>query len=60
MVTISKNFARAPWESDFEDELQDAWVETIHPAVEAIEASVRDNHSLLSLSGRCAGELAGR
>jgi hypothetical protein len=50
MVTISKNFASAPWESDFEDELHDVWVETVHPAVEAIEASVRDNRSLFSLT----------
>jgi hypothetical protein len=55
MVTISKNFASAPWEPGFEDELQDAWVETVHPAVEAIEASVRDNRSLLSLSAGLTG-----
>jgi hypothetical protein len=55
MVTISKNFASAAWESGFEDELQDAWVETVHPAIEAIEASVRDNHSLLSLSAGITG-----
>jgi hypothetical protein len=55
MVTISQNFTSAPWESDFEDELHDAWVETVHPAVEAIEASVRDNHSLLALASGFAG-----
>jgi hypothetical protein len=55
MVTISKTFASAPWESDFEDELQDAWVETVCPAVEAIEASVRDDHSLLSRSAGLIG-----
>lgn len=55
MVSISKNFPSAAWESDFEDELQDAWVETVHPAIEGIEASVRDNHSLLSLSAGLTG-----
>jgi hypothetical protein len=55
MVTISKSFSSAPWESAFEDELQDAWIEIICPAIEAIEASVRDNHSLLSLSAGLTG-----
>lgn len=55
MVTISKSFSSAPWESAFADELQDAWVETICPAVDAIEASVRDNRSLLSLSAGLTG-----
>jgi hypothetical protein len=55
MVTISKTFTSPPWESAFEDELHDAWVETVHPAVEAIEASVRDNRSLLTLAAGIAG-----
>jgi len=54
-VTMSKNFGSAPWESGFDDELQDAWVETVSPAIEAIEASVRDNRSLLSLSAGLVG-----
>jgi hypothetical protein len=55
MVTISKSFTSAPWESDFEDEVHDAWVDTVYPAVEAIEASVRDNRSLLSFSAGLTG-----
>jgi len=55
MVMISKTFTSPPWESAFEDELHDAWVETVHPAVQAIEASFRDNHSLLTLAAGFAG-----
>jgi hypothetical protein len=55
MVTISQTFKSAPWESDFEDALNDAWVETVHPAVEAIDASVRDNKSLLTLAAGAVG-----
>jgi hypothetical protein len=55
MVTISKTFTSAPWESDFEDELHDAWVETVHPALEAVDGTVRDNHSLLTLAAGVAG-----
>jgi len=55
MVTIAKTFSSAAWESDFEDEVHDAWVETVLPAVERIETSVRDNHSLLSLATGITG-----
>lgn len=55
MVTISKNFTSAPWESDFEDEIHDAWIENVRPAIEAIEVSVHDNHSLLSISAGLTG-----
>ena len=55
MVTIAKSLTSAAWEADFEDEVHDAWVETIAPAVEHIEASVRDNNSLLSLAAGIAG-----
>jgi hypothetical protein len=55
MVTIAKTFTSAPWESDFEDEVQDAWVETVLPAMEAVDGSVRDNRSLLTLAAGMAG-----
>jgi len=55
MVTISKSFTSAAWESDFEDEVQDAWVESVLPAVEAIDNSVRENRSLLALASGIAG-----
>lgn len=55
MVTISKTFTSAAWEDDFEDEVHDAWVESVLPAVEAIEASVHDNRSLLALANGVAG-----
>ncbi|MGO9196767.1 MAG: hypothetical protein ACLQK4_06535 [Acidimicrobiales bacterium] len=55
MVTISKTFASAAWEADFEDEVHDTWVESVLPAVEAIDASVQDNRSLLALANGVAG-----
>jgi hypothetical protein len=55
MVTISKNFTSAPWESTFEDELHDAWIETVHPAIEAIEESVRGDYSLLAMAADYVG-----
>ncbi len=55
MVTISKTFTSAAWEEDFEDEVHDAWVESVLPAVEAIDASVQDNSSLLALANGVAG-----
>jgi hypothetical protein len=55
MITISKTFTSSAWESDFEDEVHDAWVETVLPAVEAIDGSVRDNNSLLSLAAGVVG-----
>ena len=55
MVTISKSFSSAPWETDFEDEIHDAWVESVLPAVESIDVSVRDNSSLLTLATGITG-----
>lgn len=55
MVTVSKAFTSKSWTSDFEDEVHDAWVETVHPAVEAIEASIHDNRSLLTRAAGVAG-----
>jgi hypothetical protein len=55
MVTISRNFTAKPWERDFEDELHDVWVETVQPALQRIETSVRDNHSLLKLAADATG-----
>jgi hypothetical protein len=50
MVTVSKTFTSKPWQSDFLDEVHDAWVEKVHPAIEAIEESVREDHSLLAMA----------
>jgi hypothetical protein len=50
MVTTAKTFTSQPWQADFEDEVQNAWVETVHPALEQIETSVRDNRSILNLA----------
>jgi hypothetical protein len=50
MVTISKSFSGAPWETNFADEVHDVWVENVLPAVESIDASVKDSSSLLSLA----------
>ena len=55
MVTVSKSFSSAAWETDFEDEVHDAWVESVLPAVESVDASVKDNSSLLSLATGLTG-----
>jgi hypothetical protein len=55
MVTISKSFTSAACEADFEDEVHDAWIESVLPAVEAIDASVEDNRSLLTLANGITG-----
>jgi hypothetical protein len=47
MVTLSKDFTSASWEAGFEDEVHDAWVESVGPAVEAIDESVRSDKSLV-------------
>jgi hypothetical protein len=54
MVAISNTFTSAPWESNFEDQVHDAWVETVLPAVEAIDSSIQDNRSILSLAAGVA------
>jgi hypothetical protein len=55
MVTISKTFMSAAWEEDFEDEVHDAWVESVLPAIETIDASVRDSRSLSALANSVTG-----
>lgn len=55
MVTIAKTFTSSAWETDFEDEVHDAWVETVLPAVQAIDSSIQDNSSLLSLASGVIG-----
>jgi len=41
--------------ADFENEVHDAWVESVLPAVEAIDASVRDSRSLSTLANSITG-----
>jgi hypothetical protein len=50
MVTLSKDFKSPAWETGFEDEVHDAWIESVHPAVEAIDSSVCENKSLLAMT----------
>ena len=55
MVGVATDFTSEPWERGFEDEVHDAWVGTVHPALESIEAAVRDNRSLLSIASGVVG-----
>jgi len=55
MVGVARDFTSEPWERGFEDEVHDAWVGTVHPALESIEAAVRDNRSLLSIASGVVG-----
>lgn len=55
MVGVSKEFTSEAWEMDFDDEIQNAWVESVAPAIGEIEASVHDNRSLLTKAAGVAG-----
>jgi hypothetical protein len=55
MVSVSKEFTSEAWETDFDDEIQNAWVESVAPAIDEIEASVHDNRSLLTKAAGVAG-----
>jgi hypothetical protein len=55
MVGIARDFTSEAWERGFEDEVHDAWVGTVHPALESIEAAVQDNRSLLSMASGVVG-----
>ncbi len=50
LVSVSKNFTSEAWERGFDDEIQEVWVESVHPAVQAIEAAVRENRSLFAMA----------
>jgi hypothetical protein len=56
MVTAAKGMSHAEaWDAGFDDEVHDLWVETVHPAVQAIEEAVRENKSLLSFAADTSG-----
>jgi hypothetical protein len=55
MVSVSKTFTSEAWERGFEDEIRDAWVGTVHPALQSIEEAVRDNRWLLTIASGLAG-----
>jgi hypothetical protein len=55
MVSLSKDFTSTSWEVGFEDEVHDAWVESVEPAVEAIDESVRSDNSLLAMAAGVTG-----
>lgn len=55
MASVAKDFTSEAWERGFEDEVQDAWVGTVHPALESIEAAVQDNRSLLAIASGVVG-----
>ena len=50
MVSLSKNMTSEAWEDSFEDEVHDAWVESVAPAVAEIDNAVQENKSLPSLA----------
>lgn len=55
MVSIAKTFSKQPWETDFEDCVHDAWVETVYPALLEIKAAIEERRSLLSMAADVAG-----
>lgn len=58
MVTVSNGLKSKAWERDFADEVHDVWVESVSPAVAAIEGAVRDDRSLRTAASRCANSLS--
>ncbi len=59
MVTLSKSFTDPAWETGFEDEVHDAWVESVNPALAAIDESVQENKSLLTRATDVTGAVRG-
>jgi hypothetical protein len=59
MVTLSKDFTSPAWETGFADEVHDAWVESVQPAVDEIDSAVRENKSLLTLASDFTGTVKG-
>jgi hypothetical protein len=59
MVGLSKDFKEPAWATGFEDQVQDAWVESIHPAIEEIDESVQANKSLLAFASDLTGGVKG-
>jgi hypothetical protein len=57
MVTMGRSFTAEAWEPDFGDQVHDAWIETIQPAVLDIEEAVRQNTSLATRAAGVAGAL---
>jgi hypothetical protein len=55
MVTVSQQFASESWEPGFADEVHDAWVEHVAPAIDEIEQTTAENRSLLALAADMAG-----
>jgi hypothetical protein len=55
LVQVSNAFVSEAWEAAFADEIQDAWVGSVAPAIAHIDASVRENRSLLTKAAGLAG-----
>jgi ElaB/YqjD/DUF883 family membrane-anchored ribosome-binding protein len=54
MVTVAKDFTSEAWEKGFEDDVHDAWVQRIAPALQSIEEQIRGNRSLLAMAAGVA------
>jgi len=50
LVSLTRDFSSVPWDASFADELHDAWVEKVHPAIADLESAVHENHSLLAMA----------
>ncbi len=57
MVAMAHSFTSESWESDFNDQLHDAWVETVQPAILDIEQAVQQNRSLTTRAAGVTGAL---
>ena len=57
MVTMAHSFTTEAWEPDFNDQLHDAWIETVQPAILDIEQAVQQNKSLTTRAAGVTGAL---
>ena len=57
MVGVARDIASRPWEPGFGDEVQDAWVGVVQPALMAIQSAVRDDRSLVERASGIAGQI---
>ncbi len=55
IVTVANGLTSEAWEINFEDEIHDAWVERVAPAIAEIQEWVRDRQSLLAMAAGIAG-----
>ena len=55
IVTVANGMTSDAWDHAFQDEIHDAWVERIEPAIAEIQERVRERRSLLAMAAGIVG-----